>query len=178
MKKTIAIILALFLGFCISTFISVPAHAQGQTVFGPEELTIGWWPSHLSFHTFTADNPGEGLLVVTKNTPEKHIRRGFILLNRQFIPLRSFFEKDDLVLEKDNSVIALEIETGRNNMNQTIKNIAKLLKYKADLKFIITTNHLALNRTRTILSSLKLPNEDSIQISLARDLLKSLPLNS
>ena len=101
MKKSIAIVVTLLLGMCIAMSFTAPAHAQGQTVFGPEELTIGWWSSHFSFHTFTADTPGEGLLVVTKNTPHKRIRRGFVLLNRQFIPLRSFFKKGGLVLEKE-----------------------------------------------------------------------------
>lgn len=101
MKKSLAIAVALILGVCITTFITTPTHAQDQTVLGPEKLTIGWWPSHRSFHKFTADAPGEGVLVVTKNTPDKRIRRGFVLLNRQFIPLRSFFKGDDLVLEKE-----------------------------------------------------------------------------
>jgi hypothetical protein len=92
----------------------------------------------------------------------------------------TYKEKDgiDLVFEKDDRVIALELETGRNNKNQTIKNIHKLIKYNADQKFIIATNQVALNRTRVILSNLKLPDKDSIQISLARDFLKSLPFNS
>ncbi len=38
----------------------------------------------------------------------------------------------DLVLEKDETIIALEVETGSNNSKQTAKNIDKLISYKAD----------------------------------------------
>jgi len=58
----------------------------------------------------------------------------------------------DLVLEKDTTVIAIEFETGKNNQNQTNKNIEKLIKFNADQKFIIATNAMALQKSRTLLS--------------------------
>ena len=35
-----------------------PAHAVEETVFGPEELRIGRWGIHLSFHRFSVQEPG------------------------------------------------------------------------------------------------------------------------
>jgi len=74
--------------------------AQDQTVFGPKDLTIRWWPIHLSFHRFTVDDPGDGLITITKNTPGKKIRGGFLFLNRTFIPLRSFLFGNDTGFER------------------------------------------------------------------------------
>ena len=84
----------------------------------------------------------------------------------------------DLVLEKETRVIAMEFETGQNNRDQTTKNIEKLIKFNADQKFIIATNTIALQKSKALLSISHLPDKDSIQVTLARDLPKSLPLNS
>ena len=91
----------------------------------------------------------------------------------------TYKEKDDidLVLEKTDRVIALEFETGKNNTGQMKKNIEKLIKYKADLKFIVATNQVALNKIDTILSNTDFPDQDTITLVLARDLIKSLPTN-
>jgi len=80
----------------------------------------------------------------------------------------------DLVLEKDDNVIALELETGKNNPNQTVKNTERLLRCKADKKFIIATNPTAYNKVNTDIANLKLSNDDTIQIFLIRDFIKSL----
>ena len=81
--------------------ITSPSYAQGQTVFGPEEAQIGWWPAHFSLHTFGVDTPGDGRLIVQKITPQKRISGGFLFLNEQFIPLGDFLTGDGLVFEKD-----------------------------------------------------------------------------
>jgi len=85
-------------------FILLPTssltYADDQSVFGPKDLTISRWYIHLSFHSFTVDEPGDGILVVTKNTPDKEIPRGFIILNQSFIPLRDFLVGNDTVFEK------------------------------------------------------------------------------
>jgi len=91
---------------CLSAilFILLPTssltYADDQSVFGPKDLTISRWYIHLSFHSFTVDEPGDGILVVTKNTPDKEIPRGFIILNQSFIPLRDFLVGNDTVFEK------------------------------------------------------------------------------
>lgn len=83
----------------------------------------------------------------------------------------------DLVLENKDKVIAIECETGQNNAQQVIKNIEKLLHFKADLKFIIATDQIALNKSKIILTNIDHPDQGTIQISLARDFIKSLPIN-
>jgi len=84
----------------------------------------------------------------------------------------------DLVLEKDEKVIAMEFETGKNNQDQTNRNIEKLIKFNADQKFIIATNATALQKSKALLSNSILPDKDAIQVTLPRDLPKSLPLTS
>jgi hypothetical protein len=88
-----------------------------------------------------------------------------------------FKEKSDidLVIEKEDKVIAIEIETGKNKPEQTIKNIEKLIKYQADEKFILCTNDTALIKIKTLLSELKLPDKESIQIIHIRDFQKVPP---
>jgi len=81
----------------------------------------------------------------------------------------------DLVLEKEDKVIAVEIETGKNKPEQTIKNFEKLIKFKADQKFMVPTNDEAFIKIKSLTSELKLPDKESIQIIHIRDLPKSLP---
>ena len=70
-------------------------HAEDPSVFGPIEFKIGNWYLYLSRHTFNVDDPGDGVIVVTKNTPEREIHGGFLLLNRRLIPLRKFLSGDN-----------------------------------------------------------------------------------
>ncbi|MBW2005045.1 MAG: RHS domain-containing protein [Deltaproteobacteria bacterium] len=88
----------------IFSAISSPAYPSDQTIFGPKELKIKWWHIHLSFHKFNADDPGDGVITITKNTPNKKIRGGFVILNRRIIRLRKFLVGDDTVFEKDISL--------------------------------------------------------------------------
>ena len=83
----------------------------------------------------------------------------------------------DLVFEKTDKVIALELETGKNKTEQVIKNIEKLIKYEADVKFIIATNQVSLSKIKMILSNTAFPDQDNIQLFLARDFIKTLPTN-
>ena len=89
----------------------------------------------------------------------------------------TFKEKNDidLVLEKDDRVIAMEFETGKNNPDQTRKNIKKLIQFHlADERCIIATNPIALQKSKALLADSTFPDKDSIRISLARDLSKIL----
>ena len=83
----------------IFTFAAKPAPAQ-ETVFGPEDLRIGWFHIHLSFHKFMADESGEGIIRISKITPEKQVRGGFARLNGEWIPLQSFLRGETTVFEK------------------------------------------------------------------------------
>lgn len=88
----------------IFSAIASQAYGNGETVFGPEDFKIRRWHVHLSFHRFRVDDPGAGVIVITKNTPNKKIRGGFLLVNRRFIPIRSFLVGSDTVFEKEISL--------------------------------------------------------------------------
>lgn len=96
--------------FCLLSVLSVfsaissPVYANDQTVFGPKELKISRWHVHLSLHRFNVDDPGNRVIIITKNTPNKKTRGGFLLFNRRVIPLRAFLVGGDTVFEKDISL--------------------------------------------------------------------------
>jgi len=96
-----------------------------------------------------------------------------------FIPKGWFPYKEksdiDLVIEKGDKVIAVEIETGKNKPEQTKKNIGKLLKFKAGQKFILPTNETALVKTENLFSETNLPGQEAIQIIHVKDFLKIPP---
>jgi len=79
-------------------------HAEDQTVFGPSDFEIGSLHVHFSRHTFHVDDPGNGYIVITKNTPDMEIRGGFLFFNRRFIPLRQFLIGDDIIVYKDRAL--------------------------------------------------------------------------
>ena len=89
-----------------------------------------------------------------------------------------FKEKSDidLIIEKGDEVIAIEVETGKNKPEQTQKNFEKLLKFSANIKFIIAANDTALIKIKDLVSGLDLPDKDSIQILHIRDFLKAPPV--
>ncbi|MBW2220206.1 MAG: hypothetical protein JRF40_12045, partial [Deltaproteobacteria bacterium] len=77
------------------------AFCAGLTVFGPEDFETGEWHFELARKTFSVNNPGDGIIRVTKTDPEKVPDDGFLIFNFRLIPLRKFFNGDDLVFEKD-----------------------------------------------------------------------------
>jgi RHS repeat-associated protein len=91
--------LLIFLFIC-SAFPSL-IHADNQTVFGPKSFEIGKWHVHASVHTFNVEDPGEGVVTITKNTLDKPISGGFILFNTTAVPLRDFLTGGKIVLEKE-----------------------------------------------------------------------------
>jgi hypothetical protein len=96
-RKVSCLFILLFIGFAFPLLI----HADNQTIFGPKDFEIGKWHIHASVHSFNAQNPGEGIITVTKNTPDKSIRGGFILLNTTIVPLQDFLTGDDVAFEKE-----------------------------------------------------------------------------
>ena len=64
-------------------------------------LTIGDWRVHASQHSFSAEEARKARIKISKNTPDKEIRRGFFVLNDNFTFLRDFLIGDELVFEKD-----------------------------------------------------------------------------
>jgi len=95
-RKTCCLLLFLFICSALPSWI----HAGDQTVFGPRSFKIGKWHIHTSLHTFNVKDPGEGIVTVTKNTPDKPISGGFILFNTTLVPLRDFLTGDEVVFEK------------------------------------------------------------------------------
>ena len=81
----------LFLLLAVFSFAAKPALAQ-ETVFGPEELRIGWFRLHLSLHKFTVGEPGEGAIIINKNTVDKKIRGGLARLNGKWLPLQLYLK--------------------------------------------------------------------------------------
>ena len=99
-KKRIA---GLILFFVISLLSSV-AYGGNAEVFGPQEMTINKWHSHLSRHTFDLEQAGDGILEISKNSPPLEFKGGFIFFNKKFIGMRKFFSGEDLSFEKDVSL--------------------------------------------------------------------------
>ncbi|MBN2517165.1 MAG: hypothetical protein JXC33_14170, partial [Deltaproteobacteria bacterium] len=92
----LAIVCIVFIIFYISSL----ALAVDRTIFGPETLSIERWSIQLSSHKFSADEFGQGVLVIAKNTPDKNIRGGFIIFNHEIIYLRNFLRGSNTVFEK------------------------------------------------------------------------------
>ena len=92
MKSRIIALLVLLTVSCVVAPFHL--HAAGNFSFGPQKCAIGNWRLHLSHHTFNVQRPGDGIVTVTKITPDIHLRGGFILLNFQFIPLRDVLTGD------------------------------------------------------------------------------------
>ena len=122
-----------------------------------------------------------GYMVDSKERNQGIEHRYFIEKTRAVFAPRQWFpfkEKSDidLVIEKEDKIIAIEVETGKNKPEQTQKNFEKLLKFKADDKFVIATNDTALAKIKNLISGLDLPDKDSIQILHIRDFLKAPPV--
>ena len=98
MLRKISCLLAVLLIF--SAF-AAPVHAGDQTVFGPKVLKINRWHFHFSVHRFRADKAKDGVITITKNTLNKKIRGGFLVLNGRFVPIRNFLRGSDTVFEKE-----------------------------------------------------------------------------
>jgi RHS repeat-associated protein len=88
-SKSTIVVLFLVL---IPLFFPAISLAEDQSVFGPKDFRIGWMHFNLSVHSFSVDAGGEGLILVTKATPDKKIEGGFLLLNAQLIGLDDFLE--------------------------------------------------------------------------------------
>ncbi len=88
-SKSVAAILFLALIFLVCPAASF---AQGQSVFGPKDFRIGMMHFHLSVHPFNVEGGGDGVILVTKKTPQNTFEGGFLLLNSQIIALHDFLE--------------------------------------------------------------------------------------
>jgi len=96
--KELSSLLAILL---LLSSVAALALTSDLTVFGPEDFKIKWWQFHFSLKRFRVGDPGKGVIIISKNTPEKKIWSGFVRINKRVIQLREFFRRDDLVLEKE-----------------------------------------------------------------------------
>ncbi len=98
-KTLIRVILLIFI-----LLSAVSAHADEQVVFGPEMMKIKFWRTHLSFHSFESPQAETGKIFITKNNKWNRIKYGFVLINEQFISLRSFLKSRELTFEREVSL--------------------------------------------------------------------------
>jgi hypothetical protein len=85
-------------------------------------------------------------------------------------------EKDDidLVAKSNGRVVAIEVETGRNNGSQIQKNIEKLIGFETALKLVITTNKEAFSKIQALLKENIQPN--TVRVMSVKEFLKHPPV--
>jgi hypothetical protein len=83
-------------------------------------------------------------------------------------------EKDDidLVIETYGKRMAIQIETGKSDIQG---NLTKLGRYKADLKYMLTTNPEAEVRVKKALQELLIPDREEIKVLSVKDFLANPP---
>ena len=86
----------------------------------------------------------------------------------------TFLEKEDidLVIETYDQTLAVQVETGKSNLES---NLWKLARFKADHKFMIAANPETELKLKELFYSLQVPDKESIQIQTAKSFLKSPP---
>jgi len=86
----------------------------------------------------------------------------------------TFLEKDDidLVVETVEKTLAIQMETGKSDIQA---NLTKLGRYKADLKYVVTTNRDTEIRIRDFLKDLIIPDKEKIHIIFVKDFLNNPP---
>ncbi|MBW1829583.1 MAG: hypothetical protein JRI74_09205 [Deltaproteobacteria bacterium] len=86
----------------------------------------------------------------------------------------TFIEKDDidLVIETVEKKMAVQVETGKSDIQG---NLTKLGRYKADHKYVVTTNRETEIKTKELLQDLLIPDKENIHIIFAKDFLTNPP---
>jgi hypothetical protein len=92
--------------FMLFSIIAPITYANEPTVFGPTDLEIGNFHLHLSRYSFSVQTQGDGVLSITKNTPEQVIRGGFLFFNGTFISLRQFLIGNDINFSEELTLAA------------------------------------------------------------------------
>jgi RHS repeat-associated protein len=90
----------------VLSVLTSQSNAADRVLFGPKELSVTRLHFHISIHGFKADDPGNGLLTITKNTPDKKIRGGLVVFDNRIIQLRSFLRGSEFTLYKEISLSA------------------------------------------------------------------------
>jgi len=86
----------------------------------------------------------------------------------------TYLEKDDidLVVESFQMKIAIQVETGKSDIQC---NLTKLGRYKADQKYVVSTNKETEIRITETLRELLIPDKEHIQVLYVKDFLKNPP---
>lgn len=86
----------------------------------------------------------------------------------------TYLEKDDidLVVESVDTTIAIQVETGKSNIQG---NLTKLGRYNADKKYMISTNRETEIRINNYLKEMLIPDRDNIQVYFVKDFLRTSP---
>jgi hypothetical protein len=86
-----------------------------------------------------------------------------------------FIEKNgiDLVVETSDKTMAIQMETGKSDIQA---NLTKLGRYRADLKYVITTNRETEIRIKEILKDLIVPDRENIRLAFVKDFLSNPPI--
>ena len=87
--------------FMLISIITPTTYANEPTVFGPKNLEIGIFHIHLSRYSFSVQSPGDGVLSITKNTPEMALSTGFLFFNGTFIALKSFLSGKNILFSEE-----------------------------------------------------------------------------
>jgi len=77
------------------------ARAADEAVFGPKDCEIGSWHLYFSRDLFHLDAPGNGVIVVKKETSGADFSGGFLFFNWRLIPLRDFLRGEEEIVYKD-----------------------------------------------------------------------------
>ena len=86
----------------------------------------------------------------------------------------TFLERDnlDLVIESYDSTLAIQVETGKSDIEG---NIWRLARFEANRKYMLATNVAAEIKIHQILRDLLVPNKQAIQVNLAKAFLANPP---
>jgi len=96
--------------FSLLAVFFLPVSVYATTIFGPHDLTAGWFGVHHSSHTFSADPAVKGQLHVTKSSGagSTKFQTGFLLINGKRVGLHAFLRGSETDFEK-------EIKLNKNN---------------------------------------------------------------
>lgn len=81
--------------------LPTPCLAVESLVFGPTDFRVSSWHFHLSFHSFSAEGPGKGRLLIHKKEGETKTSAGYILFNSGIISLQDFLNGTEVVFERN-----------------------------------------------------------------------------
>ena len=77
------------------------------------------------------------------------------------------------MVEKAEKRMAIQMETGKSDIQA---NLTKLGRYKADLKYVVTTNPETEIRIKEILKDLLIPDKENIHVFFVKDFLNNPPI--